>query len=92
MQWFWRPAEIPSRSLSAHVKKNGKLDPREVFMNVNKSVDAEIDVETIMGHCKVHIILMLWRVLNEYINKFVSLHFGTFLKKFKWYSLIFIET
>ncbi|XP_064605733.1 origin recognition complex subunit 1-like [Liolophura sinensis] len=67
VQWFWRPIEIPSRYLSAHVKKNGKPDPREVFMNVSK-IDPEIDVETIMGHCEIMVTSELPDVCSEILS------------------------
>ena len=49
--WFWREQELPSHLIK---KYNLKMAPNELLLNTATSLDADVDVETIIGKCKVN--------------------------------------
>lgn len=48
--WFWRKQELPSHLIK---KYNLKMAPNELLLNTATSLDADIDIETIIGKCKI---------------------------------------
>lgn len=53
VQWFWTQEEIPDSVLKRCSKKFGPVESNEVFLNVGRNVQREIDPETVLCRCNV---------------------------------------
>lgn len=53
VQWFWTQEEIPDLVLKRCSKKFGPVESNEVFLNVGRNVQREIDPETVLCRCNV---------------------------------------
>ena len=53
VQWFWTQDEIADAVLKRCSKTFGPVQSNEVFLNVGKNVQREIDPETVLCKCIV---------------------------------------
>lgn len=87
VQWFWTQEEIPDSVLKRCSKKFGPVESNEVFLNVGRNVQREIDPETVLCRCNVRTFIYkltqfeLWqwccvlkcilKVIFDNVNKFL---------------------
>lgn len=57
VQWFWTQEEIPDSVLKRCSKKFGPVESNEVFLNVGRNVQREIDPETVLCRCNVRTLI-----------------------------------
>ncbi|XP_062589719.1 uncharacterized protein LOC134251344 [Saccostrea cucullata] len=53
VQWYWTQDEMTESMLKRCKKKYGRIQSNEVFLNVSRNVQREIDPETVLCKCKV---------------------------------------